>query len=58
MGMNRVQIKVAIDNKKSRKIPEKLGFQIEGIEREGELLVDNVYTDIAVYSLLKKEYLK
>ncbi|MDH6307868.1 ribosomal-protein-serine acetyltransferase [Dysgonomonas sp. PFB1-18] len=58
MDMNRVQIKVAIENKKSRRIPEKLGFQIEGIEREGELLVDNVYTDIAIYSLLKREYLK
>ena len=56
MGMNRVQIKVAVGNHKSRRIPEKLGFEFEGIERDGELLVDGVYTDIAVYSLLKKEY--
>jgi len=56
MDINRVQIKVAIDNKKSRNIPEKLGFEVEGIERDGELLVDNVYTDIVVYSLLKREY--
>lgn len=56
MEMNRIQIKVAIGNHKSRRIPEKLGFQLEGIEREGELLVDNVFTDIAVYSLLRKEY--
>ncbi|MBB4036233.1 ribosomal-protein-serine acetyltransferase [Dysgonomonas hofstadii] len=58
MEMNRVQIKVAINNKKSRNIPEKLGFEVEGIERDGELLVDNEYTDIAVYSLLKREYKK
>ncbi|GAB6120820.1 GNAT family N-acetyltransferase [Dysgonomonas termitidis] len=56
MDINRIQIKVAINNHKSRRIPEKLGFQSEGIERDGELLVDNVFTDIAIYSLLKKEY--
>ncbi len=55
-GMNRVQIRVAVDNVKSKKIPEKLGFYLEGIERDGELLVDNKFTDIAVYSLLKKEF--
>lgn len=54
--INRVQIKVAVDNQKSKKIPVRLGFQFEGIERDGELLVDNKFTDIAVYSLLKKEY--
>lgn len=58
MNMNRVQIKVALENKKSRSIPEKLGFQVEGIERDGELLVNNEYTDIAIYSLLKREFKK
>lgn len=58
MDMNRVQIKVAINNKKSRNIPEKLGFQVEGIERDGELLVDSEYTDIVIYSLLRREYKK
>ncbi|MDR2955804.1 MAG: GNAT family N-acetyltransferase [Prevotella sp.] len=56
MDINRIQIKVAVDNNKSKRIPEKLGFQFEGIERDGELLVDGVYTDITVYSLLKREY--
>ena len=56
LGMNRIQIKVAVENRKSRNIPEKLGFQMEGIERDGELLVDNKYTDIVVYSLLRREY--
>lgn len=56
--LNRVQIKAAIQNKKSRKIPERLGFTFEGIERDGELLVDNIFTDIAVYSLLAKDYKK
>lgn len=56
MGMNRIQIKVAVDNTKSRRIPERLGFMEEGVERDGELLVDNIYTDIVVYSLLKSEF--
>lgn len=54
--LNRVQIKVAVGNKKSRAIPERLGFKKEGVERDGELLVDNQYTDIVVYSLLKREF--
>jgi ribosomal-protein-serine acetyltransferase len=56
MNINRIQIKVAVNNHKSKHIPEKLGFCLEGVERDGELLVDNVYTDINVYSLLKKEF--
>lgn len=56
LGMNRVQIKVAVANAKSNRIPRRLGFQLEGVERDGELLVDNKYTDINVYSLLKREY--
>lgn len=56
LNMNRVQIKVAVGNSKSNRIPKKLNFTFEGVERDGELLVDNKYTDINVYSLLKKEY--
>jgi Acetyltransferases, including N-acetylases of ribosomal proteins len=56
LEMNRVQIRVAVDNHKSRKIPERLGFKLEGIERCGELLADDVFTDLAVYSLLAEEF--
>ena len=56
LEVNRVQIKVAVGNNKSNRIPRKLGFTFEGVERDGELLVDNKFTDINVYSLLKKEY--
>lgn len=55
-NLNRIQIKVAVENDRSRQIPEKLGFVLEGIERDGELLVDDVFTDIVVYSLLKNEF--
>lgn len=57
LNVNRVQIKVAVDNIRSRKIPQRLNFEFEGVERDGELLVDNKFADIAVYSILKKEFL-
>lgn len=56
LNMNRIQIRVAVNNHRSNRIPRKLGFFLEGVERDGELLVDNVYTDINVYSMLKKDY--
>lgn len=56
LNLNKVVIKAGVGNIKSRSIPEKLGFTLEGIERDGELLVDNKYTDLAVYGLLKKEF--
>ncbi|MGK7396082.1 MAG: GNAT family N-acetyltransferase [Candidatus Cyclobacteriaceae bacterium M3_2C_046] len=53
--MNRITIKCAVGNTKSSRIPEKLGFRLEGIERDGELL-NQGYTDVKVYSILKKEW--
>ena len=38
LGINRVQIKCAVGNEKSKSIPKRLGFSFEGIERDGELL--------------------
>lgn len=56
LGLNKIVIRAGVGNSKSRSIPERLGFTLEGIERDGELLVDNKYTDLAVYGLLKKEF--
>jgi ribosomal-protein-serine acetyltransferase len=57
MGLNRIQVRVGIGNARSSRIPEKLGFRFEGIERAGEKFSDK-YIDLEVYSLLKKEWLK
>lgn len=46
--------KIAVENTKNRKIPERLVFEREGIERDGELLVDSAFTDIALISYSKK----
>lgn len=53
LNMNRIQIKCAVGNEPSKRIPRRLGFTFEGIERDGELLTGGIYTDIEVYSLLK-----
>ena len=53
LELNRVQIKCAIDNKSSIKIPQRLGFSFEGIERQGELLSNNIFTDLEIYGKLK-----
>lgn len=58
LKMNKVAIKVAVNNIKSRKVPERLNFTLEGIERDGELLVDNQFTDLALYGLLKNEFIE
>lgn len=57
MNMKRIQIKVGIGNAKSARIPEKLGFTFEGIERAGEKFPDH-YADLEVYSILKEEWIK
>lgn len=57
MNINRVQIRCAVGNFPSKRIPQRLGFHFEGIERDGELLTGNRFTDIEVYSLLKNEFI-
>jgi len=54
MDMNRIQIKAAKENLKSRSIPERIGFTYEGIERDGELH-SRGFVDLVIYSLLKAE---
>ncbi len=55
MAINSVQIKCATGNIPSKNIPKRLGFRFEGIERDGEILTGDKYTDLEVYSILKKD---
>lgn len=55
MGINRIQIKCAVGNKLSSNITKKLGFKLEGIERQGELLMGGFFTDLEIYSKLKSD---
>jgi ribosomal-protein-serine acetyltransferase len=54
MHLQRVVIRCAVENRRSRAIPERLGFKLEGVEREAEWLYDH-FVDLAVYSLLERE---
>lgn len=53
--LNRIDIRVANNNKKSQAIPERLGYKREGVLREAEWLYDH-YVDHVVYSMLKSEW--
>ena len=55
LNMNRIQVRCAVGNVKSRAIPHSLGFVFEGVERDGELSNKGVFRDIECYSRLKKE---
>ena len=46
LQLNRIQIKCAVGIQPSSKIPQKLGFTLEGIQREGECLTENVFADL------------
>ena len=48
--LNRIEIRAAVGNIRSRAIPERLGFREEGTLHEAEL-VDGVALDIVIYSI-------
>ncbi len=55
LKLNRVEIRCGIENKKSRKIPEKLGFREEGVIRQAEWLHDH-FIDLVIYGMLASEW--
>lgn len=57
LKLNRVQINCNVENTKSRAIPERLGFQLEGIHRQVEFS-HNRFGDWAVYAMLRQDWKK
>lgn len=55
LKLNRIQVNVAVDNHKSRAIPERFGFKKEGMIRQAEWLYDH-YVDHIIYGLLAREW--
>lgn len=57
LNLNRIVIKCAPENLNSRVLPEKLGFQEEGTEREAAWLHTR-FIDHVVYSMLARDWKK
>ncbi len=55
LGLNRVEIRCAPGNRRSRAIPERLGFVQEGTLRQVQWLNDR-FEDLVVYSMLANEW--
>ncbi|MFK9094160.1 GNAT family N-acetyltransferase [Bacillus salipaludis] len=55
IGLNRIEIRCGVRNKKSRAIPERLGFVKEGRLRDGEQL-NGHFHDLIVYSMLARDW--
>ena len=54
LGLNRVEVRCATGNTKSRAIPERLGFSQEGVARQAQWIYDH-YVDLAIYGVLAEE---
>ena len=55
LGMCRVEIRMSTTNLRSRKVPERLGFKLEGILRNEARELDGTLRDTCVFSMLKGE---
>lgn len=55
LDLNRIEIKAATGNAKSRAIPQRLGFVHEGTLRQAEWLYDH-YVDHELYAMLRDDY--
>ncbi|WP_377954695.1 GNAT family N-acetyltransferase [Arthrobacter sp. NPDC057013] len=57
LGLNKIEVSVAVGNKKSRALPKQFGFILEGEIRQAEWLYDH-YVDHVIYGLLSNEWKK
>ena len=55
LGLHRLEIRAALENKRSRQVAERAGYRFEGICRGAEWLHER-YVDHAVYGLLSTDW--
>jgi ribosomal-protein-serine acetyltransferase len=55
LGLNRLEIRVDVENRKSRAVPERLGFVQEAVLREAVHEHDR-HADLAMYAKLRSEW--
>ncbi len=53
--LNRVEIRCAVGNHRSRAVPQRLGFRQEGLFRDAEWLYDH-FVDHVVYAMLARDW--
>lgn len=56
LAANRVEIRTDVRNARSRAVPERLGFQLEGCLRKSLPDADGLPCDMLIFSLLRDEY--
>ena len=56
MNLNRIEAVTIVDNTRSIRLLERLGFALEGVRRESSLENDGKFHGSAVYGLLRSEY--
>jgi len=54
-NLNRVEIRAGVENTRSRAIPERLGFTLEGMQRQAERVGER-FVDHAVYAMLAADW--
>ena len=57
LGLRRLEIKLAASNSRSRAVPERLGFTLEGTSRQAEPVGDR-WEDLLVFGLLASEWIR
>ena len=55
MKLHRVSIECGVENRRSRAVPERLGFALEGIHREAHWVNDR-FLDLACYAMLANQW--
>jgi ribosomal-protein-serine acetyltransferase len=55
LGLRRVEIRLAASNSRSRAVPERLGFTLEGTARQAEPVGDR-WEDLLVFGMLASEW--
>lgn len=55
MGLHKITLRIAVGNRPSERVAEKLGFTKEGVLRE-ELLIRGNWIDHTLYSMLEREF--
>ncbi len=55
LGLNRLEIRCATGNQKSRAIPERLGFMPEGVIRQAQW-INGRFVDLAIYGMLNSDW--